>query len=66
MRHYEASRTALFARLDRPALRPLPAAPFVYGEWTRATVSIFCGLPRYVALSPLIAFFLASRQFSAT
>ena len=40
MRQYEASRTELFARLDRPALRPLPTAPFVYGEWKRATVSI--------------------------
>ena len=40
MRHYEASRRELFARLDRPALRPLPADPFVYGEWKRATVSI--------------------------
>ena len=40
MRHYEASRTELFERLDRPALRPLPATPFVYGEWKRATVSI--------------------------
>jgi transposase len=40
MRHYAASRTELFARLDRPALRPLPPEPFVYGEWKRATVSI--------------------------
>jgi len=40
MRHYEASRRELFERIDRPALRPLPARPFVYGEWKRATVSI--------------------------
>jgi transposase len=40
MRHYDASRQALFARLDRPALRPLPAAPFVYGEWKVARVNI--------------------------
>ncbi len=40
MRHYEASRTELFERLDRPALRPLPASPFVYGEWKRATVNV--------------------------
>ena len=33
MRLYRASRYELFARLDQPALRPLPAAPFVYGEW---------------------------------
>ena len=33
MRLYRASRYELFARLDQPALRPLPAEPFVYGEW---------------------------------
>jgi transposase len=33
MRLYRASRRELFARLDQPALRPLPAEPFVYGEW---------------------------------
>jgi len=40
MRRYDASRQALFERLDRPALRPLPAAPFVYGEWKVARVNI--------------------------
>jgi transposase len=40
MRRYEASRQELFARLDRPALRPLPATPFVYGEWKVAKVGI--------------------------
>ena len=34
MRLYRASRRALFTQLDQPALRPLPAEPFVYGEWT--------------------------------
>jgi transposase len=33
MRLYRASRHELFARLDQPVLRPLPAEPFVYGEW---------------------------------
>ncbi len=33
MRLYRASRRELFERLDRPQLRPLPAEPFVYGEW---------------------------------
>jgi hypothetical protein len=60
MRRYQASRQELFERLDRPALRPLPAAPFVYGEWTLARVNILCGLPRYVALSHLAASLLAS------
>ncbi len=40
MRHYEASRRELFERVDRPTLRPLPADPFVYGEWKRATVNV--------------------------
>ena len=40
MRQYQASRRALFDRLDRPALRPLPAEPFVYGEWKTARVNI--------------------------
>lgn len=40
MRHYEASRWDLFTRLDRPALRPLPATPFVYGEWKLAKVHV--------------------------
>jgi transposase len=33
MRTYRASRRELFVQLDQPALRPLPAAPFVVGEW---------------------------------
>ncbi len=40
MRRYGASRQALFDRIDRPALRPLPPAPFVYGEWKRAAVNV--------------------------
>ena len=32
------SRRALFERLDRPALRPLPAERFEYGEWSRGRV----------------------------
>ena len=33
MRLYRASRRELFERLDRPALRPLPAEAFIVGEW---------------------------------
>jgi transposase len=40
MRQYAASRRELFERLDRPALRPLPPTPFVYGEWKRATLNV--------------------------
>jgi transposase len=40
MRVYGESRRQLFARIDRPALKPLPAARFVYGEWSHAKVNI--------------------------
>ena len=40
MRLYKASRQELFDRLDRPALRPLPEIPFVYGEWKVARANI--------------------------
>jgi transposase len=40
MRLYRASRQELFERLDRPALRPLPPEPFLYGEWKVARVNI--------------------------
>jgi transposase len=40
MRVYKASRRELYERLDRPALKPLPVEPFVYGEWKRARVNI--------------------------
>ena len=32
------SRRDLFERIERPALRPLPAEPFVYAMWSRAKV----------------------------
>ncbi len=40
MRLYRASRRELFERLDQPVLRPLPAEPFVYGEWKTARVNV--------------------------
>lgn len=41
MRHYGgASRATLFARLDQPALRPLPPVPFEYAEWKHARVNL--------------------------
>ena len=46
MRRYDASRRELFERLDRPALRPLPSALFVYAEWklVRANVDYHIAL----------------------
>lgn len=40
MRLYRASRRELFERLDRPALRPLPATAFEYAEWKQARVNL--------------------------
>jgi transposase len=40
MRVYGASRRELFERLDRPALRPLPATPFEYCEWKKVRLNI--------------------------
>lgn len=34
------SRRALFEQLDRPALAPLPAQPYVFGVWKKARVHI--------------------------
>jgi transposase len=40
MRVYGCSRRALFERIERAVLQPLPTAPFIYGEWTTARVNI--------------------------
>lgn len=34
------SRRSLFEAIDRPALRPLPAEPYVYAEWRKAKAGI--------------------------
>ena len=39
MRDYGASRSDLFATLDRPALRSLPEVPYVFARWKRARVA---------------------------
>lgn len=39
-RKIDASRADLFERLDRPALKPLPAEPFIFSEWKKARVNI--------------------------
>jgi len=39
-RKRQGSRASLFAELDGPALRPLPAERFDLSEWSRATVNI--------------------------
>lgn len=42
MRAYGKSRRQLFEELDRPALRPLPEAPYEYAQWKKARVNIDC------------------------
>jgi len=39
-RHLGASRRDLFERLDRPALKPLPVAPYVYAEWKQCRAGL--------------------------
>ncbi len=39
-RHLGASRRDLFEQLDRPALKPLPAAPYQYAEWIERKVGL--------------------------
>ena len=39
-RHLGASRRALFESIDKPALKPLPAAPYVYAEWKQRRAGI--------------------------
>jgi transposase len=36
----DGSRRSVFEAIERPALRPLPAEPYVFAEWKKARVSI--------------------------
>jgi hypothetical protein len=45
-RHLGASRRQLFAQLDKPALKPLPVAPYVYAEWKKCRA----GLDYHIAI----------------
>ena len=45
-RHLGASRRRLFAQLDKLAMKPLPAAPYVYAEWKKCRA----GLDYHVAI----------------
>lgn len=40
MRHVRQSRRQLYERLDRPALKGLPARPYEYAEWKQVGVNI--------------------------
>lgn len=39
-RHLGASRLQLFEQLDKPALKPLPAEPYIYAEWKQCRAGI--------------------------
>lgn len=45
-RHLGASRRQLFTQLDKPALKPLPTAPYVYAEWKKCRA----GLDYHIAI----------------
>jgi transposase len=40
MRGWGATRRALFEQFDRPALQPLPPAPYEYADWKRCRVNL--------------------------
>lgn len=40
MRRYGKTRRELFDIVDKPALKPLPAEPFVYAEWKKVRLNI--------------------------
>lgn len=40
MRHVKESRRSLYERLERPALKPLPATPYEYADWKQVKVNI--------------------------
>jgi len=40
MQKLKKSRRELFETMDRPALKPLPAAPYEFAEWSKALVNI--------------------------
>jgi hypothetical protein len=50
-RHLGASRRALFEDLERSALKPLPAEPYVFAQWKVQTGNIPCGLI-FMGLTP--------------
>ena len=39
-RHLGTSRRALFEEIERPALKPLPEAPYIFAEWKQRTVGL--------------------------
>jgi len=45
-RHLGASRRQLFTQLDKPALKPLPVAPYIFAEWKKCRA----GLDYHIAI----------------
>jgi len=39
-RHLGASRRQLFTQLDKPALKPLPVAPYIFAEWKKCRAGL--------------------------
>jgi len=45
-RHLGASRRQLLEQLDKPALKPLPVAPYIFAEWKKCRA----GLDYHIAI----------------
>ena len=66
MRHLGVSRRQLFEQVERPALLPLPSAPYEYAEWQRCRAGLdyhveidrhFYSVPHHLTRMPLEARF---------
>ena len=69
MRHLGVSRRHLFEQVERPALLPLPPAPYEYAEWRRCRAGLdyhveidrhFYSVPHHLIRRPLEARFTAT------
>jgi len=45
-RHLGSSRRQLFEQLDKPMLKPLPTAPYVYAEWKKCRAGLDCHIAK--------------------
>jgi len=58
-RHLGASRRQLFVQLDKPALKPLPVAPYVYAEWKKCRA----GLDYHIAIDTCLGVIRLADKF---
>ena len=60
-RHLGASRRQLFVQLDKPALKPLPVAPYVYAEWKKCRA----GLDYHIAIDTCLGVIRLADKFGS-